>query len=90
MAIQEGAFQNLVLMFLNDINATNREILKFQSRQLALLEAIKDNLYAQNIGPTNALIDQLCEAYQKMSKMNIETCKELYNKEMIMPNFSQQ
>jgi hypothetical protein len=41
----EREFQNLVLMFLNDINAMNKEILKFQSRQLAVLDVIKDNLY---------------------------------------------
>jgi hypothetical protein len=88
MAMQESAFQNLVLMFLNDINATNKEILKFQSRQLALLEAIKDNLFAQNIEPANVIIEQLYEAYHKMSEMNIQACKDLYNKDLIMPNFS--
>jgi hypothetical protein len=87
MAMQEGAFQNLVIMFLNDINATNKEILKFQSRQLALLEVIKDSLYAKNIETANAVIEQLYEEYKKMSETNVQTCKDLYNKEIILPNW---
>ena len=90
MSMPERDFQNLVLMFLNDINATNKEILKFQSRQLALLEVIKDNLYAKNIDPVNAIIEQLFEAYKKMSETNIEAAKDLHNKELIMPRFINQ
>jgi hypothetical protein len=88
MSMPERDFQNLVLMFLNDTNATNKEILKFQSRQLALLEVIKDNLYAKNIDSVNAIVEQLFEAYQKMSETNIEAAKNLYNKELIMPMFT--
>lgn len=90
MSMPERDFQNLVLMFLNDINATNKEILKFQSRQLALLEIIKDHLYAKNIDPINAIVEQLFEAYQKMTETNIESAKDLYIKELIMPRFTNQ
>jgi hypothetical protein len=90
MSMQEGAFQNLVLLLLNDINATNKEISKFQSRELALLEAIKDNLYAKNVEAANAIIEQLYETYQKMSEANIQTCKDMYNKELILPRWPQQ
>ena len=90
MAMQEGTFQNLVIMFLNDINATNKEILKFQSRQLALLEAVKDNLYAKNVEAANEVIERLYEAYRKMSETNVQTCKDLYNIEIVLPNWPQQ
>lgn len=90
MPMPERDFQNLVLMFLNDINATNKEILKFQSRQLALLEVIKDNLYSKNIDPVNAIVEQLFEAYQKMAESNVEAARELYDKELIMPRFANQ
>ena len=90
MSMPEGAFQNLVLMFLNDINATNKEIIKFQSRQLAVLEAIKDNLYAKNVEAADKIIEQLYETYRKMSETNIQVAKDMYNKEMILPSFPQQ
>ena len=90
MAMEEGAFQNLVLMFLNDIHASNKEILKFQARQLAYLEAIKDTLYAKNIDLANAQIEEIFTAYQKMIETNVQLSKDLYDKEMIMPGFAQQ
>lgn len=90
MAMPEGAFQNLVIMFLNDINATNKEILKFQTRQLALLEVIKGNLYAKNLEAADAAIEQFYEVYQKMSETNVQTCKDLYLKEIVLPNWPQQ
>ncbi len=90
MPMPEANFQNLVLMFLNDINATSKEILKFQSRQLALLEDLNDNLYAKNIEAANAIIEQLYAAYQKMGEANIQACKELYDKEIILPKWEQE
>ena len=90
MAMPEGAFQNLVIVLLNDINATNKEILKFQSRQLALLEVIKDGLYEKNLEAADAAIEQFYEAYRKMSETNISTCKDLYYKEIILPNWPSQ
>ncbi len=90
MSMPERDFQNLVLMFLNDINAMSKEMLKFQSRQLAVLDVIKDNLYAKNIDAVDPVIERLFEAYQKMCETNIEIAKDLYNKQIIIPRFTNQ
>lgn len=86
MAMQESSFQNLVLFFINDINATSKEILKYQSKQLALLEAIKDKLYEHNVSAVNELIEPLQEAYLKTSEMNIQIRMDLVENNMILPN----
>lgn len=86
MAIQESAFQNLVLFFLNDINATSKEVLKIQAKQLALLEAIKDNLYEPNVPAINEMIEKLGELYLKTSEISIENFRNLIQNEVILPN----
>ena len=86
MTIQESAFQNPVLFFLNDISATGKELLKNQSKQLTMLESIKDNLYETNVPAINELINQLQEAYLKTSEIAITTFRDLMQKEVILPN----
>lgn len=86
MAIEESAFQRLVLFFLNDINATSKELLKIQTKQLALLEALKDRLYEQNIAMANDIIEQLAEAYHKTSEISIETYRNVIQNDFIIPN----
>lgn len=88
MPAQESAFQNLVLFFLNDIYSTNKEVLKIQSKQLALLEAIKDNLYAPNVEAVNEVINQLQEVYFKTSEISINNFRDLMQKEVVLPNLA--
>jgi hypothetical protein len=89
MAMQERAFQNLVLFFLNDINSTGKQLLKNQAKQLAMLEAIKDNLYEPNVPAINELISRLQESYLKMSELSIKTLRALMQQEVILPNYVQ-
>jgi hypothetical protein len=87
MTLQEGAFQNLVLFFLNDINATGKELLKNQSKQLAMLEAIKDNLYEPNVPAIDEMIGRLQESYLKMGEISITTLRDLVQQDVILPNY---
>jgi hypothetical protein len=80
--LEDGAFRNMVMFFLNQTNATLTEVLKNQCRILSTLESLRFFRAPTSIDAT-AYIDSLSEDFLKINQSNIEILRNLMQETVI-------